>query len=218
MERAEGELTCPLTRKSSHTRPGGSVAQSCCPDFVRAGGSCDMHTIRSRMVGALFGSVSRTSSVMLNILSVSDRMPSSSSSLSISGIGSGSVAAASFGAAAFGVSWPVTTSRMISFWYCHSIGRSSADVSNIFEQNSSLAEVESWTARRRKVEDVIRTTHSYRTDYDRSIDRVNAKTASDVSFIQGEFWNVFRMYKRAQNSVNTAAIRIAKRLRYGRLA
>lgn len=144
-----------------------------------------MHTIISRMVGVLFGSVSRTSSMMLNILSVSDRMLSPSSSLSMSGIGSGSVAAASFGAAAFGMSWPVTTSRMISFWWCHSIGQSSADVSDMFERSSSLAEVESWTASHRKVEDVIRTTHSYRTDYDGSIDRVNAKTMSDVSFIQG---------------------------------
>ena len=91
-------------------------------------------------------------------------------------------------------------------------------MSDVFERNSSLAEVESWTASNRKVEDVIRTTHSYRTDYDESIDRMNAKTTSDVSFIQGEFWNFFRMYKRAQNPVNTAAFRIAKRLRYGRLA
>jgi hypothetical protein len=134
------------------------------------------------MVGALFKSISMTSSMMVNILSVSDRMSSSFSSLSMSEIGSGSVAAASFGAAAFGMSWPVTTSRMISFWCCHSIGRSSADVSDMFERNSSLAEVESWTASHRKVED-IRTTHSYRTDYDGSIDRVNAKTTSDVSFI-----------------------------------
>jgi hypothetical protein len=97
-------------------------------------------------------------------------------------------------------------------------GSERAEVSDMFKRNSSMAEVESWTANHRRVEDVIRTTHSYRTDYDGSILRVNAKTTSDVSFIQGEFWNVFSMYKRAQNSVNTAAVRIAKCLRYGRLA